>query len=231
MKRYLIFLLFSLSVWAQNSGPSLTVFLATPPTRADKDQGPFLSDNKGNLLVNVNAGSAGNSASGPTGAAVPANADYCGINVGGTLRGCTGVNPSGTVYAQQMDITSVNGVTVVAAAAGVQEVGTIDANGCGATKYEQAFAYLPNASTQLTATDTCVKFVWFSNHDNAASHQVTFQDQSTGCNTGVCVIYNTFVLPPLGVEARPLFGAKFTGGLKWNADAANVVIGHVIGNQ
>lgn len=48
---------------------------------------------------------------GATGAAVPASADYEGINVGGTLRGVTGVNPSGTVYAQQVDLASVGGTT------------------------------------------------------------------------------------------------------------------------
>lgn len=48
---------------------------------------------------------------GATGSAVPASADYEGINVAGTLRGATGVNPSGTVYAQQVDVASVGGTT------------------------------------------------------------------------------------------------------------------------
>jgi hypothetical protein len=246
MIRYLaILFVFSAVVCAQPSGPVLAVYIASPPTLTNGLQTPLLTDNMGNLKVTVAGGSiSGNPAAGPTGSAVPADADYCGINVGGTLRGCTGVNPSGVVYAQQIDIASVNGSTVLvgngtAAGAlrvalpsdGTGQVRTLPQNGCGTTQYEQAFTYLPNSSTQLTATDTCVNFVWFSNHDTTASHLVTLQDQSTGCNSGVCLVYNTFTLPPSGVEARPLFGSKFTGGIKWAADAVNVVVGKVIGNQ
>lgn len=62
------------------------------------------------------SGSGSNAAAGPTGSAVPADASYNGLNVGGTLRGQTGVNPSGSVYAGQNDTTSVNGVTVLTGA-------------------------------------------------------------------------------------------------------------------
>lgn len=49
-------------------------------------------DGSGNLNVNLAAGSisGGNAAAGTTGAAVPANADYGGVNVAGNLRGVTG---------------------------------------------------------------------------------------------------------------------------------------------
>lgn len=50
---------------------------------------------------------------GTTGSAVPASANYKGINVAGNLRGQTGVNPSGSIYAAQMDLASVAGATVV----------------------------------------------------------------------------------------------------------------------
>ena len=56
-------------------------------------------------------GGGSNPAAGPTGSAVPADADYQGLNVGGTLRGQTGVNPTGTVYAGQTDLTSVGGTS------------------------------------------------------------------------------------------------------------------------
>ena len=68
-------------------------------------------DSVGNLLVNIAAGSTGNGAASATGSAVPAQADYQGLNIGGTLRGRTGVNPSGVVYAAQTDLTSVGGTT------------------------------------------------------------------------------------------------------------------------
>ena len=63
------------------------------------------------LPVNVISGSVGNAAAGNTGSGVPSQADYTGVNVGGTLRGQTGVNPSGTVYAGQADIASIAGTT------------------------------------------------------------------------------------------------------------------------
>lgn len=67
-------------------------------------------DASGYLKVNVAASSAsGNAAASATGSAVPASADYVGINVGGTLRGQTGGNPTGTVYAAHCDLTSIGG--------------------------------------------------------------------------------------------------------------------------
>lgn len=47
-------------------------------------------DSARNVKVNIVAGAAGNPAAGNTGSAVPAQADYAGINVGGTLRGAVG---------------------------------------------------------------------------------------------------------------------------------------------
>lgn len=49
---------------------------------------------------------------GATGSAVPADADYNGLNVAGNLRGQTGVNPSGSIYAAQTDLSSVGGASV-----------------------------------------------------------------------------------------------------------------------
>lgn len=68
-------------------------------------------------------------ATGPTGSAVPVNANYKGLNVAGTLRGATGVNPSGSIFAQQVDLASILGVTIVASSAGVQKVGISGAAG------------------------------------------------------------------------------------------------------
>ncbi len=62
---------------------------------------------------------------GATGSAVPASANYDGLNVAGNLRGATASNPSGSIYAQNMDIASILGVTAVAASAGVLKVGVV----------------------------------------------------------------------------------------------------------
>jgi hypothetical protein len=81
------------------------------------------------VAISSDSPSTGNTAASATGAAVPANADYGGVNVGGTLRGATGVNPTGTVYAQQIDIASVNGVAAatvpVTVAAGSAVIGHV----------------------------------------------------------------------------------------------------------
>lgn len=64
------------------------------------------------LQTTGGGGGGGNAAASATGSAVPADADYQGLNIGGTLRGQTGVNPTGSVYAGQTDVSSVNGVSL-----------------------------------------------------------------------------------------------------------------------
>jgi hypothetical protein len=73
------------------------------------------TDASGNLNVNMASGTVSGTftpaSDGVTGFAIPADASYTGVNVGGNLRGQTGVNPSGTVYAAQTDIASIAGTT------------------------------------------------------------------------------------------------------------------------
>lgn len=72
------------------------------------------------LPVNVVGGSAANAAAGATGAAVPASADYVGINVGGTLRGATGAS-RGSEFAQSIQVVDASGnqITSFGGTAGV----------------------------------------------------------------------------------------------------------------
>jgi fibronectin-binding autotransporter adhesin len=86
-----------------------SVYNTSAPAPTNGQTMALQADSSGNLKVNVAAGSSGNAAAGATGSAVPASADYLGLNVGGTLRGQTGVNPAGSVYAAQIDIASFNG--------------------------------------------------------------------------------------------------------------------------
>jgi adhesin/invasin len=81
------------------------------PSYTTAQTSPLSLDTSGSLRVNVVSGSTGNAAAGNTGSAVPTQADYSGVNVGGTLRGQTGANPSGTIYAGQVDLASVAGTT------------------------------------------------------------------------------------------------------------------------
>ena len=81
------------------------------PSYANGQTSPLNMDTSGSLRVAVVSGSTGNAAAGNTGSAVPTQADYNGVNVGGNLRGQTGVNPTGTVYAAQQDIASFGGTS------------------------------------------------------------------------------------------------------------------------
>lgn len=78
---------------------------------------PLLVDASGNLKVNIvtGGGSGSNAAAGLTGSAVPADADYLGVNVGGTLRGAGGVSPTAGVYVLQVDLASLNGTALSSA--------------------------------------------------------------------------------------------------------------------
>lgn len=68
-------------------------------------------------------GNAGAAIDAATGAAVPANALYGGVNVAGNIRGVTGSNPTGTVFAAHHDLVGINGATAVTSATGVLKVG------------------------------------------------------------------------------------------------------------
>jgi hypothetical protein len=81
---------------------------------------PLLVDASGFLKVNVAAGSGGNGAASNTGAAVPAQADYQGVNVGGNLRGAVGFDVdtgAGTEFVQGVSLRK-------AASGGSVEAGT-----------------------------------------------------------------------------------------------------------
>lgn len=93
-------------------------------------------DASGNLNVNLAAGtiSGGNAAASATGAAVPASADYIGVNIGGNLVGVTGFSLTGSkaaavaiVDGSGNQITSFGGGTQFAdnAASGATPTGTL----------------------------------------------------------------------------------------------------------
>src|SRR5271156_1636190 len=68
------------------------VYNSVAPTLTTGQGAAIQLDSSGNLKVNIVAGSSGNSAASATGSAVPADADYLGVNIGGTLTGVTGVS-------------------------------------------------------------------------------------------------------------------------------------------
>lgn len=110
-----------LPIAAHGQTPSSAVVVqtcGTPPNTYVPNQTTSMTMDTGGKLCDSGGGGGGgsNPAAGATGSAVPADASYNGLNVGGTLRGQTGVNPSGSVEAGQNDVTSVNGVTVLTGA-------------------------------------------------------------------------------------------------------------------
>jgi len=110
--------------------------------------GRLVGDETNGLWVNVKAGSAGNGAASATGSAVPAQAGYTGVNVGGTLRGWTGVNPTGTVYAGQSDLASVNGVSLGSPSAYGTSPGAVNVPGVN--------AFVTNALTSVNDNSDAV---------------------------------------------------------------------------
>jgi hypothetical protein len=63
------------------------------------------------IAIISGATSGSNAAASATAAAVPAYADYVGLNVGGNLKGQTGVMPAGSIIAAQTDLSSVGGAS------------------------------------------------------------------------------------------------------------------------
>ncbi len=107
----------------------------------------------------------------------------------------------------------------------------VPANTCGTTEYDSGMVFLPNSLTVVTATVTCPVSIFLNNTDSV-SHTITITDNSTLCNSGTCTAFGpAYVIPALSQINIPINGAKFVGGIKWNADVINKVVGVVRGNQ
>jgi hypothetical protein len=133
------------------------------------------TDASGFLKVNVSAGSSGNAAASATGSAVPASADYAGLNVSGNLRGWTGVNPSGSVYAGQIDLSSIAGSTTSTAASGVLKVGIVGS--AGAVFDQVVGSAIPANAIQMGGTDgTNLQTVNLRAKGTQGSYAVAVQD-------------------------------------------------------
>lgn len=150
-------------------------------TLTDGQRGDIQLDASGFLKVNVSAGSSGNAAASATGSAVPADADYVGLNVAGTLRGATGVNPSGSIFAQQVDLASVAGNTVATAASGIAKVGLTDGSGNAINSTSNALnVNVQNASIAVTQSGTWTAVPKTSCGTTAADSGFTANVATTG---------------------------------------------------
>jgi hypothetical protein len=91
-------------------------------------------------------------------------------------------------------------------------------------------AYLPTTSTAVTTTSTCIALLALTNTSSSAQ-TITVTDGSANCNSAACPVLSSFSLPGNSNLLLPLYGMKFTSGIKWNTGTANTVMGDVIGNQ
>lgn len=136
------------------------------------------------VAISSDSPSAGNPAAGATGAAVPADADYQGVNVAGTLRGATAVNPSGSIFAQQTDIASVAGITAATGngttTAGTQRV-TISSDSTGQIALAAGAAVIGHVITDATSTTIATQATGTNLHTVVDSGSITVT-QGTGTN-------------------------------------------------
>lgn len=95
------------------------LFTATPPIATEGQTVALQSDINGNLKVTVVGGSASNPAASPTGSAVPADASYTGVNVGGILQGVTGFTLTNSTPAA-VAIVDANGNQITSFGGGTQ---------------------------------------------------------------------------------------------------------------
>jgi hypothetical protein len=172
-----------------------------------------------------------------SGASVTVTSGTVTANQGGTWNVgiAAGSNNIGSV-----NIASGQTVGLAAGAASIGTVGlnagtnligyTRPPNACSTTAYESGMTFLPTASTSVTATATCVTVIVLNN-TSAAAVTVSVQDQSTACNSAACNVLSSFSIPANSMMDIPLFGAKMTGGIKWNAGTANALMGDILGNQ
>jgi hypothetical protein len=122
-------------------------------------------------------------------------------------------------------------VSVNALPAGSSLIGYIrQQNACGSTNYESGMTYPPTASTQLTATATCVDTIYVNNTTGSAA-TISIQDQSTNCNSAACQVFSTFSVPANSNLELPLHGMKFVSGIKWSQGTSNALMVDIIGNQ
>lgn len=107
----------------QNNGPFAVggFYNLTPFTLVDGQACSLQFDINGNLKVTSigGGGGSGNAAAGPTGAPVPADADFIGVNIGGTLFGVTGFNLTNSVPAA-VAIVDASGNQITSFGGGVQ---------------------------------------------------------------------------------------------------------------
>lgn len=162
-------------------------------------------------------------------AIVATGADTFNVTVNGALP--AGSALLGKVGIDQTTPGTTNAVAVTGTLpAGSNIIGKVrlePTTSCGDTYFEQAIAAVPNATTAVTATTTCVVSMYFVNITGSAA-SVTVTD---GQGSPV-VIVATFSIPPNSdVQRTWPYGLKCVSGIKWSAGTSAAVNGTLAGWQ
>lgn len=160
---------------------------AVTPTLVDGDVVSFQFDSSGNLMVKtVNTGSGSNPAAGATASAVPADADYQGVNVGGNLTGVTGLS-LGTKVAPTVAIVDASGNQITA----------FGGSGGNAA-----------ASNTGSAVPAAADYTGFNSGGNlvgvSSSNPLPVSLANTGANSTAVKVDNSGVTQPISAASLPL---------------------------
>src|SRR5262245_27499166 len=95
--------------------------------------------------------------------------------------------------------------------------------------WETPDGFIPAGETAVISETAYVEFMRLSNVTGGDVF-VTVKNNQALCNGALCDIVPTMRLDPNSVTVVPLSRSKFTGGIRWQASAANSVVGYMKGN-
>jgi hypothetical protein len=147
-------------------------------------------------------------------AAAPLQVSLANTGANGTAILVTGTGGTFPVSGTLTAVTSITNAVI-----------TRPLDGCGATNYETA-AVMPNTLTVVTATATCVDWLYVTNSGSATATATVTDGQGTPIT-----YLNAVQVPPNStVEFHPA-GKLFTSGIKIQASAATTLTYAVKGRQ
>jgi len=99
--------------------------------------------------------------------------------------------------------------------------------GCGSTNYDSGIITIPNSTTVLTSTATCVSVIILINLTSTQQTCTVTDGQGSPAN----LVPPNFDLWPKTDAVFNRYGAKALSGIKWSCTNAAAVAGIVRGNQ
>lgn len=98
---------------------------------------------------------------------------------------------------------------------------------CGGTNYDSGLISLPNTSTVLTSTATCINAITLVNITTSPQFCTVTDNQGSPVN----LIPPGFELSPKADATFNRNGVRALAGIKWSCTNASAVIGFIRGNQ